>query len=100
MIAFVLQTEDIARLTASIASKLCPDPIIWFAYPKKSSKLNIPGLNRDTGWQPLGDMNFEAVRQISIDENYSAIRFRKTSFIQTMKRKSGAISEAGKKRIR
>lgn len=98
LVAYVLKAEDIGRLVASIAQKLCQDPVVWFAYPKKSSKLRILGLDRDTGWQPLGDLGFEAVRQISIDEDYSAIRFRKTTFIKTLNRKSGVMSEAGKKR--
>lgn len=61
---------------------------MWFAY-----------LNRDTGWQTLGDLGFEPVRQIAIDEDWSALRFRRVEFIKAMKR-SFAMSKEGKKRTK
>ncbi|MEO8473318.1 MAG: hypothetical protein ABI477_14050, partial [Chryseolinea sp.] len=50
------------------------------------------------GWAVLGKLGFEPVRMVAIDEDWSALRFRKTSHIKTMTR-SSAISDAGKKRI-
>jgi hypothetical protein len=47
----------------------------------------------------LGKLNFEGVMQVSIDEDWSALRFRHVDYIKTMKRKK-ALSEKGKKRIR
>ena len=51
-----------------------------------------------SGWEVLGDRNFEPVMQVSIDADWSALRFRPVDEIQQMTRK-GAISEEGKKRI-
>jgi hypothetical protein len=73
------------------------DAKLWFAYPKGSSKRYKCEFNRDTGWQALGDAGFEPVRQIAIDEDWSALRFRRVQFIKNLTRAS-AISVQGKTR--
>jgi len=42
--------------------------------------------NRDTGWVALGEIGFEGVRQIAIDEDWTALRFRRVEFIKTLTR--------------
>jgi hypothetical protein len=75
------------------------DVTLWFAYPKQSSKRYSCEFNRDDGWQALGEANYEPVRQVALDEDWSALRFRHISFIKTFKRnKNNAISKKGKKR--
>ena len=47
------------------------------------------------------EAGYEPVRQVAIDEDWSALRFRKVEFIKTMNRKpEGAISSAGRKKAR
>ncbi len=75
-----------------------PEGYLWISYPKKSSKRYKSDINRDSGWAVLADRGFEPVTQVSIDEDWSALRFRPVSQIKTMTRK-GALSEEGKKRI-
>jgi hypothetical protein len=70
-------------------------------YPKRSSKKYDTDISRDDGWQPLGDLGFEPVRQVAVDEDWSALRFRQTSRIKTMTRNSEmTLSAEGKKRTR
>ncbi len=77
------------------------DGILWFAYPKKSSKEYETNLSRDDGWQPLDDLGYEGVRQVAIDEDWSALRFRHVDHIKTMNHdKKRAMSKKGKKRAR
>ena len=71
---------------------------LWISYPKKSSKRYQSDINRDSGWEVLGERGFEPVSQVSIDADWSALRFRPVGEIKTMTRK-GALSEEGKKRI-
>lgn len=67
------------------------------AYPKGSSKRYTATINRDKGWARLGAAGFEAVRMIAIDDDWSAVRFRRAEFIKTMKRdKEWAMRAAGK----
>lgn len=50
------------------------DRIAWIAYPK-GGKLGTD-LNRDILWDALKDAGIRAVRQVSIDDTWSALRFR------------------------
>lgn len=52
-----------------------PESILWIAYPKKSSDIKTD-LTRDKGWQLMADLQYEAVRQVAVDEVWSALRFR------------------------
>lgn len=94
---FVLNEDQIRPLGTELESKLRDDAVLWFAYPKKSSKKYASEINRDNGWQSLGDLGYEGVRQVAIDGDWSALRFRKAKHIKTMKR-GFAMSEEGKKR--
>lgn len=98
ILAFVTEQEEIDKLATIISSKLKGDGLIWFAYPKQKSKSIISKINREHGWNILGKLGFEPVRQVAIDENWSAIRFRKAQYIKKMVRKGWAISEEGKKK--
>jgi hypothetical protein len=74
--------------------------VIWFAYPKGSSQQYACDFNRDTGWAALGAAGFEPVRQVAIDADWSALRFRRAAFVKTMTRDaSRAISSLGKSRV-
>lgn len=100
VIAFVLTQEQIDKSMELIFTKLQGDAILWFCYPKGTSKKYKCNFNRDTGWATLGKHNLEGVRQVAVDEDWSALRFRKTEYIKTLtRRESFAISEDGKERI-
>lgn len=99
-LAFVTQQEQIDALAGRIAAKVDGDALVWFAYPKGSSKRYTYDFNRDTGWAALGAAGFEPVRQVAVDEDWSALRFRRVEYIKKLTRSSlGAISEAGQQRI-
>ncbi len=56
-------------------------------------------INRDSGWKVLGDAGFEPVRMVAIDDDFSAVRFRRVEFIKTLTRdKRYAMSAKGKVR--
>jgi hypothetical protein len=97
ILAFGTKQEEVDRFANSIEPKLKGDAIIWFAYPKGTSKKYTCEFNRDNGWKAMGALGLEPVRMIAIDEDWSALRFRKAESIQKMTR-SFAISDAGKKK--
>jgi hypothetical protein len=100
LLAFVTKQEAVNEIAAIAANKTQGDVVIWFAYPKGSSKKYKCEFNRDDGWDVLGKLGFEAVRQVAIDEDWSALRFRRVEFIKTMSRdKKRAISELGKAKV-
>jgi len=57
------------------------DVVLWFAYPKGTSKLHSGQINRDTGWESLQPAGFETVRLVAIDADWSALRFRRTAYV-------------------
>ena len=81
-LAFVVKQTELNRLSAAIAAKATGDAVIWFAYPKGTSKRYTCDFNRDTGWDVLRASGFDTVRQVAIDEDWSALRFRRTEFIK------------------
>lgn len=100
IIIFVKSCNHIKIETSIILNNLENDANLWFAYPKKSSKKYTSDISRESGWQPLGDAGFEGVRQIALNDDWSALRFRKTEFIKSFKRdKKRAMSQKGKNRI-
>lgn len=101
VLAFVKTKDEIDHLAPVINSKLQGDGVVWFAYPKGTSKKYKVDINRDNGWESLGDLGLEAVRAVAIDEDWSALRFRKVEHIKTMKRREGfALSKEGKAKIK
>ncbi|MFN0204595.1 MAG: hypothetical protein ACKVTZ_23975 [Bacteroidia bacterium] len=100
-IVFVAKQTEIDEAIAEIYPKLQGDAILWFCYPKGSSKKYKCDFNRDTGWESVGKCSLEGVRMVAIDEDWSALRFRKTEYIKVIKRsESFALSEEGKKRAK
>ena len=99
VIAFVTEQKQIDSIVKKIAHKFDGDAKIWFSYPKKSSKNYTCNFNRDTGWQIMGEYDLEGVRQVAIDADWSAIRFRKLDYIKTLtRRKSMALSKKAKEK--
>lgn len=99
-LAFVTKQKEVDALAKAIAKKAKGDPIVWFAYPKGTSKKYKCEFNRDNGWQAFGDLGFECVRAVAIDEDWSGMRLRRVEFIKTMKRdKRGAMTAQGKARL-
>lgn len=98
---FVKTCAELAATAPSAVARLDEDGLLWFAYPKKSSKRYESDIGRDDSWQPLGDLGFEGVRMIAIDQDWSALRLRHVDHIKSMKRDPRrAISAQGKRRVR
>jgi len=100
VLGFVRSACDVAALAQLVVPVLASDAVFWLAYPKKSSKRYRSDLSQMHGWQPLGDLGFESVRQISIDGDWSALRFRRAEHIAALRRQSSmAMSDHGKERV-
>jgi hypothetical protein len=85
-LAFVTKQQQVDTLAKAVAKKAKGDAVVWFAYPKGSSKKYTSEINRDSGWQVLGKEGFEPVGMVAIDEDWSAKRFRRVDFIKNMTR--------------
>lgn len=80
-LVFVMRQQTLDALSAAVAGKAEGDALLWFAYPKKTSRRYACEFNRDTGWDVLRAHGFDTVRQVAIDEDWSALRFRRKEYI-------------------
>jgi hypothetical protein len=87
IIVFVKSTIDVKRITCIALHNLIADGVLWFCYPKKSSKKYKSDLDRDHGWSILNNSGFHGIRVVSIDEDWSALRFRNAKFIKSTRDK-------------
>lgn len=99
VLVFVMEELQVEKSIKDLISVLKEDATLWFAYPKKSSKKYKATISRDEGWKSLGNLGFEGVSLIAIDEDWSALRFRKINLIKSFKRNPKmALSQEGKNR--
>src|SRR5207244_872051 len=84
-LSFVTQIAELHRLSRKLSAKAAGDAILWFAYPKGRSKKYSCDFNRDDGWEVLRQADFDSVRQVAIDDDWSALRFRRVEFIKQSK---------------
>jgi len=100
-LAFVVTIKDVETATEALTRAADGDVVLWMVYPKGTSRKYKCEFNRDNGWHALGRAGYEPVRQVAIDEDWSALRFRKVEFIKTMNRNpEGAISKDGRQKAR
>lgn len=98
--AFVITQAQLDAASGKLAAACRGDAILWMAYPKGSSKRYRCEFNRDSGWSMLGAAGFEPVRMVAVDEDWSALRFRRVEYIRTLTRaREHSISAAGKKKV-
>jgi hypothetical protein len=84
-LAFVTQRAELARLSRILAARAAGDALLWFAYPKGASKKYSCDFNRDEGWEVMQQSGFDTVRQVAIDQDWSALRFRRVEYIKRPK---------------
>ena len=75
VLLFVRNKAEIEKDTPMAISMVKPGGRLWLSYPKQSSKVPTD-INRDIIWKIFPNSEWRPVTQISIDEIWSALRFR------------------------
>lgn len=75
---FAADSGELATVYAAARSALAPGAMLWVAYPKKSSGVKTD-LARDVGWQPILADGWQSVRQITVDDTWSAVRYKQVA---------------------
>jgi Bacteriocin-protection, YdeI or OmpD-Associated len=88
-LVFALSQQQLNNVLREVFPALTSETKLWVSYPKTSSKI-VSDLNRDCSWDFLIKNEYESVRQIAIDNVWSAIRFKK---IDTIPNKDRSFSE-------
>jgi hypothetical protein len=81
-LAFVATQEQLDRASRALVAGAVGDALLWIAYPKGTSKRYACEFNRDSEWTVLRAAGFDTVRQVAIDEDWSALRFRRRALIK------------------
>ncbi|HSZ26471.1 MAG TPA: hypothetical protein VK766_12155 [Cytophagaceae bacterium] len=101
IIVFAKSQKEVAAFIPKLVDAMIEDGLLWVAYPKGTSKKYKADISRDKGWEVLRKLGFETVRLISIDEDWSCMRFRKTEFIKSMSRSEAVVkSTEGKNKTK
>lgn len=76
-LAFAPMRKDLLAQARALLRAAGGEAVLWFAYPKQTSKRYTSDLNRDTCWEALKPLKLQPVRQIAIDDDWSALRFKR-----------------------
>lgn len=85
-LAFATTQAQVDAAVRQIVPRAADDIKLWIAYPKQTSTRFTCEFNRDTGWDTLGASGYERVSQVSLDDDWSAIRFRRVEHIPMLMR--------------
>ncbi|EJO77221.1 YdeI/OmpD-associated family protein [Leptospira interrogans] len=89
---FADSASSLQSYLSKILKSIREESILWIAYTKKSSGTKTD-LDRDHGWELLSKNGYEGVALISLDETWSALRFKKTDAVK----KGGSKAEKQKR---
>ena len=81
-LAFAVSQSQLDKASKVLATGSEGDAVLWFAYPKGTSKRYVCEFNRDSGWSVIRYAGFDSVRMVAIDEDWSALRFRRVEFMK------------------
>ena len=88
IVIWVTDEEGITTAAELLSDRnLGDETLLWFCYPKQASKRYRASISRDRGWDPLIDLGWEGVRQVSVNEDWSALRFRPREAMKRYTRK-------------
>jgi hypothetical protein len=85
MIVFTPASADVEKLGPACIHNLSDDGKLWLAYPKGRSHKYTTDINRDHGWDTVTETGFRPVSQVAIDDDWSALRFRNSKYIKSVR---------------
>ena len=78
---FVKDSDEYAELSLLALAAVSYDGLLWISYPKRSSQVETD-LTRDVLWKLAEKSGVRPVTQVSIDDVWSAMRFRPTEAVK------------------
>jgi hypothetical protein len=97
---FGTSNEELQSNAKKAVAYVKDDGLLWLCYPKKSLKVyKGSDCSRESVTGILSEEGYEPVRQIAIDDDWSALRFRKPEKIKKMVR-DFAVTDEGIKRTK
>lgn len=93
--AFVITEAQRDSASRKLAKACSGDDIAWMCYPKGTSKKFRCEFSRDSGWAVLAAADFETVRMVAIDEDWTALRFRRVEFVRPTRPRATSAAATG-----
>lgn len=81
-LVFVTRKAEIDEHSLPLIAKARGDLILWFVYHKGTSKKYKADFNRDNGWDVISAAGYQPVRMVAIDEDWSALRYRRSIYVK------------------
>ena len=78
VLLIVASLEELSRLLPGAISLIQNGGLLWLAYPKGTSGVKTD-VNRDKLWTAIAPSGWRPVRQIALDDTWSAMRFKPES---------------------
>ena len=75
VLIFTNSLAEVEQIVPPAFQSATEDALVWVAYPKGSSGVRTD-VNRDKLWDALKPTGWRPVRQIAVDNVWSALRFR------------------------
>lgn len=75
VLLFAIEKKVIEEVAPKVIDRLGVDALFWIAYPKKSGSIKSD-MSRDSSWDVIDSLGYAPVTQVSVDEDWSAVRFR------------------------
>lgn len=75
LLVFVRDSVEFAAALEKVRVIMIDAARLWFAYPKKGSKLRETDLSAEAGWTTLKTLGYSPLKQVSLDADWSALRF-------------------------
>ena len=81
VLVFVTTLAEAGKLAPEVVRAVKVDGLVWIAYPKGGSGVKTD-VNRDKLWPVVQPLGWRPVRMVSIDEIWSAMRFRPEALVK------------------
>ena len=82
VLIFTNSLAEVEQIVPPAFKSVSADALVWVAYPKGSSGIKTD-VNRDRLWDALKPTGWRPVRQIAMDNVWSALRFRPAERVGT-----------------
>jgi len=80
VLLFANTLAEAERLAPAGIASIKMDGLLWIAYPQGTAKVKTD-VNRDRLWEAIKPMGWLAVRQVALDDTWSAMRFRPAELV-------------------
>ncbi|MCF8715988.1 hypothetical protein JM658_14215 [Joostella atrarenae] len=79
-LVFVSTIKELENQVHTLHPKLKGDVVLWVAHPRKKSETLTTDITDDYDWHPLLNHRYEAVKNVKINNDWEAIRFRRSEY--------------------